>query len=189
VNKILAKVTTMCHEIISKTVSEGDQAIDATVGKGQDTLFLANLVGNNGHVYGFDIQKEAIEITQIQLAENSLSSRVSLFNTGHENLDEYIINPVKAIMFNLGYLPGGDHKVITSTETTIVALKKSVSLLALYGILSVIIYPGHPGGDIEKEAVESFFKVLPKNEFDVIKVTLFNKIDSSPYIIIAQRIH
>lgn len=184
---MFAKVATICHEIMNKTIKAGDQAIDATVGNGYDTLFLANLVGDKGHVFGFDIQKKAMDTTKTLLLENGLSNRVSLFNVGHEKLDEYIFTPVKGIMFNLGYLPDGDHKVITRPETTILALKKSIPLLAIHGVLSVVIYPGHSGGDQEKESVETFFKELPKTDFDVIKLTHFNRLDSSPYIIIAHK--
>ena len=187
VPNILARATSINHDFISRLIKAGDRAVDATVGNGNDTLFLANLVGDSGKVYGFDIQEKAIEKTKALLLEHNLDNRVSLIFDGHENIEKYIQNPLKAIMFNLGYLPGGEHEIITKEETTIIALKKSLSLLTADGILSVVVYSGHQGGEREKQAVEVFFKTIPKNEFHVVKMHHLNRLESSPYIIMVQK--
>lgn len=139
--RLLAKATEISHYYISQILSDGDLAVDATVGNGNDTLFLAKLVGN-GHVIGFDIQEAAIKNTQNLLYQYGYYDRVSLYKLGHENMDKVVKQSVKAIMFNLGYLPKGDHKIITQPETTLKALKKSLILLKKGGILSVVVYPG-----------------------------------------------
>ncbi|WP_028309498.1 class I SAM-dependent methyltransferase [Desulfitibacter alkalitolerans] len=184
---IFARATSINHDFISRLITPGDKAVDATVGNGHDTIFLANLVGDTGKVYGFDIQDMAIERTKNLLSAHNLSNRVLLIADGHENIDKYIQHPVKVIMFNLGYLPGGDHGIITREETTIAALKKSLSLLTPHGVLSVVVYSRHHGGEREKQAVESFFESIPKTEFHVVKINHLNRLSSSPYIIIAQR--
>ena len=184
---VFAKATSINHDFIKRLINHGDITVDATVGNGNDTLFLADLVGNTGKVYGFDIQQKAVEKTQILLAEHGVADRVSLILDGHENIEKYVQKPVKAVMFNLGYLPGGEHEIITKEETTIIALKKSLSLLAIDGILSVVIYSGHQGGEKEKQAVEAFFKAVLKSEFHVVKIQHMNRLESSPYIILVQR--
>ena len=187
VSNNFARATSINHDFISRLIKPGDRVVDATVGNGHDTLFLANLVGDTGKVYGFDIQGKAIEKAKILLSEHSLDNRVSLILDSHENIEKYVQHPVKAIMFNLGYLPGGEHGIITKKETTITALKKSLSLLADDGLLSVVVYSGHQGGAEEKQAVEDFFQTIPKSEMHVVKVHHLNRLESSPYIILAQR--
>ncbi|MBS3969244.1 MAG: methyltransferase domain-containing protein [Clostridia bacterium] len=186
-SNIFARATSINHDFIRRLIKPGDRAVDATVGNGHDTLFLANLVGNAGKVYGFDIQKKAIEKIKILLSEHNLANRVSLILDGHENIEKHVQHSVKAIMFNLGYLPGGEHGIITREETTIIALKKSLSLLTSDGVLSVVVYSGHQGGEREKQAVEVFFKAIPKSEFHVVKIHHLNRLESSPCIILAQR--
>ncbi len=48
-------VLSFAHKLISERLTLGDRAIDATVGTGADTLFLAKATGARGEVYGFDI--------------------------------------------------------------------------------------------------------------------------------------
>ena len=47
----LDRILPYARILLEKAVSPGDIAIDATAGNGHDTLFLAKLVGENGHVY------------------------------------------------------------------------------------------------------------------------------------------
>lgn len=55
------------HRIIEEKVQPGDICIDATAGRGNDTLFLAKLVGETGHVTAFDIQQDAVDSTRALL--------------------------------------------------------------------------------------------------------------------------
>lgn len=141
-------------------LAEGDVAVDATVGNGQDTLFLARCVGEEGHVYGFDLQTVAIEAGARRLREAGMEARVTLHHRGHESLLETLLpgleGKVAAVMFNLGYLPGSDKSCITRTETTLAALEQALSLLKPAGLLSVVAYPGHAGGREEAEAVKQW---------------------------------
>ena len=65
--KYLTKITEVNKLFIEDVISEGDIAIDATMGNGYDTKYLAEKVGNDGFVYSFDIQEEALKSTKKKL--------------------------------------------------------------------------------------------------------------------------
>ncbi|WP_042164199.1 class I SAM-dependent methyltransferase [Paenibacillus gorillae] len=161
-------VLSMAHKWIGERTSSGDIVIDATAGGGVDTLALASLVGSGGTVYAFDIQQEALDRTQERLAalepEGRLP-RLRLLLQSHAEMaaavDDDAHGKVAAVMFNLGYLPGGDESVITQPETTINALDAALSLLRPGGIVTCVLYPGHPGGELEAAAVEAWASQLP----------------------------
>ena len=147
----------LAHDRLSEVLMPGDIAIDATVGNGHDTCFLAGAVTPVGHVYGFDIQVPAIDAAQERLSNSGCDCQVDLILAGHETMQDYI--PAKfhglvgAVMFNLGYLPGSDKQVTTRPSTTVQALESGLSLLRPGGVLSVMAYPGHLGGQVETEQV------------------------------------
>ena len=78
----MKKILDYAHSLLQSFVNQDDECIDMTIGNGNDTLFLARIAK---HVYGFDIQKEAIEITQQKLKKESLSN-VTLFCDSHANI-------------------------------------------------------------------------------------------------------
>jgi len=184
--RIIRSVVEFSHQLLSTVVHEGSSVIDATAGNGKDTLFLAKLVGETGRVYAFDIQEGAIEKTQNLLESHGMKNRVHLIHSGHELMDKYINGQVQGVLFNLGYLPGGDHKIVTSPNTTISALKKSVHLLSQGGVLSIAVYWGHPGGLEEKNVVDEWVEELSPREWDVMKITFPNK-NMAPYVIGVQK--
>ncbi|MEL7564204.1 MAG: class I SAM-dependent methyltransferase [Dehalobacterium sp.] len=184
--KIIRSVVELSHQLLSPVVHEGSSVIDATAGNGKDTLFLAKLVGETGKVYAFDIQEGAIEKTQSLLETHGMKNRVHLIQHGHELVDEYVDEQVQGVLFNLGYLPGGDHKIVTSPDTTICALKKSLNLLAQGGVLSIAVYWGHPGGLEEKNVVDQWVEKLSPREWDVMKINFPNK-NMAPYVIGVQK--
>ena len=85
---LLHRVLPFAKRLISKTVLPGETVVDATAGNGHDTLFLAEHVGEEGHVYAFDIQQAALNSTAKRLGE--LTNRVSLILDSHENVDQYV---------------------------------------------------------------------------------------------------
>ena len=109
----------MAHAFLAEVVTKEDTVVDATMGNGHDTLFLAQLAKQ---VYAFDIQKQAVEKTRQRLAEAGLDN-VQLILSGHETMDQYT-DHFKAAIFNLGYLPSADKSVITRPDTTLEALEK-----------------------------------------------------------------
>jgi predicted methyltransferase len=140
--------------LMSKALTDGDIAIDATLGYGHDTVFMAELVGEAGIVYGFDIQEAAILSSQSRLKENNLINRVVLFQKGHEHISELVPshhqNKIKAAIFNLGYLPGGNKSVVTKPDTTISAISQLLNIMAPEGIIILVVYHGYPEGAVER---------------------------------------
>lgn len=180
--KVVIKATKMAQSIVKQVVTEGDTVVDATLGNGNDTLFLMELVPG-GRVYSFDIQALAIENFKMSHGDKE---NVCLINDGHENIDKYVKVKPKAVMFNLGYLPGGDENIITKSETTIEALYKSLQLLSPGGIISIVSYIGHRGGQKESEEVLRLVKGLSPKEFSVME-TRFINVNNAPYLLIIEK--
>jgi SAM-dependent methyltransferase len=157
--------TSLAHTIAASALAPGETAIDATCGNGHDTLVLARLVGPGGRVIAIDIQQAAIENTRRSLAAAGLDDgRATLVHDCHEAaLLRIAPASVAWIMFNLGYLPGGDHAVTTITRSTVAALDAAWVALRPGGVLSIACYPGHPEGAGEAAAVESWMRATAAN--------------------------
>lgn len=177
----------LAHLLLRHFVRPGDRAVDATCGNGNDTLLLAELVGTGGKVWGFDIQREAIGNTARKLAASGLTERVTLIDGGHETMAERIDAPLNAVVFNLGYLPGGDRSVITRPETTGAALEQAAALLAPSGVVTLTIYPGHGGGGEERRLVEEWAATLRAPLFHVWRMGQINAAADAPYLILVQK--
>lgn len=180
--KYFTKATDIAKKIMEIRVKEGNTVIDATVGNGYDTVFLAKLVEKTGKVYGFDIQDKAIDNTKAKLTELGLLDRVELIKDSHENIDRYLNEKVDLVVFNLGYLPGGNHEITTKPNSTIEAIKKSLNILKENGIIILVVYHGHEIGKLEKEAIEEFVKELDQKSYTVIKFEFINQINNPPLI-------
>jgi tRNA1(Val) A37 N6-methylase TrmN6 len=161
----------VAHGLIRDFLRPGDTAIDATIGNGHDTMFLAEQVSPYGHVYGFDIQQAAIESTQEKFRLSPLSDCLTLIHASHAEINNKIpahfYGKINAIMFNLGYLPGGDKSIITQTESTLTALTVASRMLAVNGIITLLAYPGHQGGDEETDQVKNWCEQLDTRQFKV----------------------
>lgn len=176
------------HQILKKYIEKNDIVVDATVGNGYDTLFLANLVGENGKVYGFDIQEKAIERTKNKLIKKNIFNRVNLIQNGHENIKDYIENDeISSILFNLGYLPGSSKEIITQPKTTIPAIKEGLELLIDGGIIVIVIYPGHEGGKIEKEEILEYASALNKKKYNVLHYYYLNQKNKPPEVLLIRK--
>lgn len=172
----------LARKIMHYYVKEGYKAVDCTVGNGNDTLLLAKLVGPDGRVYGFDIQAEALSITKEKLVNEKLDERVVLIKDGHENIDEHIYEEVDFVIYNLGYLPGGDKEIITKVDTTLTSIKKSLALLRSNGILLITCYTGHKGGLEEKEGVENYLRSLNQRKYSVLEFSFNNQRNNPPIL-------
>ena len=174
-------ITQYCHERIEQMIREPILCIDATAGTGKDTAFLATLVGEKGRVISMDIQEMAIEQTKKRLAKEQLSDRVEVVLDSHAHMDRYANEgSVSLIMFNLGYLPGGDHNLSTKAETTIEALEKGLTLLRKGGMISLLIYSGGDSGFEEKNQVLAWLRELPDDKYTVLVEAFYNKPNNPP---------
>ncbi|MGI5838993.1 MAG: class I SAM-dependent methyltransferase [bacterium] len=164
--------TSLARMLVARALAPGATAVDATAGRGSDTRFLARQVGPTGRVYAFDIQAAALAATRQRLAEAELLGRVELIEAGHERMRDFVTGPAQAVMFNLGYLPGSSHTIVTQPATTLRAIGQSLRLLAAGGLLTVVAYPGHPGGRAETEAVADYLLGLDREHYALLHCLL-----------------
>lgn len=191
--RITEGVLPFAHRLLAAALRPGDAAVDATVGNGHDTLHLARCVGPRGRVVGFDVQERALQQTRQRLASACCADRVTLLLAGHETLGAAVPDAlaehgapasprVAAVCFNLGYLPGGDKTLITRTPTTLTALDAALGLLAVGGVLTAVLYSGHPGGADERDAVVRWAGALPHATHRVLHYRFPNRPRSSELI-------
>ncbi len=195
----LISIVSWSQKLACEVLQPGDLAVDLTAGKGRDTLALANAVGPGGQVVAFDLQSAAIEQTREFLRAKDLAVHnwpadqilpeqpgIFLIQTCHGTLDKVLQHPVKVIMANLGYLPGGDQSLVTRPVSTLAALQQSLLLLTSGGRLVVVIYPSHLGGEEESGAVNSLFCGLSREQWQVLSLCAANR-SEAPYLLIAER--
>ena len=180
--KYFSNSVNMAQKIMIDYVKEGDIVLDCTLGNGNDTLSLAKLVGKNGKVYGFDIQSIALKRTKEKLETKNLLDRVILIHDSHENIHKYIVDRPSFVIYNLGYLPGGDKKIVTNSTSTIKSLEKALKIMKSNGLLLITCYTGHSGGEGEKESVETYLKSLDQKDFNILKFTFINQKNNPPIL-------
>ena len=172
---------------ILEHLHEGEVAVDFTMGNGNDTLFLSRAVGKEGRVYAFDIQEAALESTRRHLEEAGADENYTLICASHHRVKEFVKEPIKAGMFNLGYLPGSGKKAVTTLrETTMAAVEAALDILLPDGVLIVAIYPGHEEGELEGEMLREYFSTLSKYK---ICPSIFRILNSptSPYFFLVEK--
>ncbi|CAN0901922.1 Putative rRNA methylase YtqB, partial [Linum grandiflorum] len=171
------------YRVWRRVVQQGDTVIDATCGNGHDTLAMVKMVADEsgrGRVYGLDIQKDALENSS-SLLDECLTPKerelVKLFGVCHSRMEGIVPenSPVRLVAFNLGYLPGGDKNIVTVPETTRLALDAAKRILIPGGLISLVVYIGHPGGREELEAVEGFASGLSVNDWSCCKFQMLNR--------------
>ncbi len=167
-------------------LGEGNVAVDFTMGNGYDTEFLSKTVGESGRVYAFDIQKQAVESTARHLEDVGCPKNYTLIHDSHHNVKNYVKEPIRAGMFNLGWLPGGDKSITTLRETTLPAIEAAIDLLDEDGIINIAIYPGHEEGDAEGKMICEYLSGLSRFKVCATRVNILNS-PNSPYFIIVER--
>ena len=168
--------------LLAEHIGNGNVVADFTVGNGNDTLWLAKRVGEHGTVYGFDIQKQAVNNTIKLLEDNGVSDRCRIICDSHHNMLNYIDQKLDAGVFNLGFLPGGDKGITTLRETTIPAIKTAISLINPGGCLLIAIYPGHEEGRLEGELVCEMLSSYEQKHLSAYRFNVLNA-STSPYFI------
>ena len=182
------QITEYCHDILEEYIEEGDICIDATAGNGGDTEGLCQKVGETGNVYAFDVQEMAIAHTRERLEKANLSTRAKLIQDGHEKMQTYVKEEAKVIIFNFGYLPGGDHKIATRAATSLTAIESALNLLKKGGIINLCIYSGGDTGYEEKEAILNYLKTLDSKKWLVIVNSYFNRKNDPPLPVFIYRL-
>jgi predicted methyltransferase len=183
----------VAHEYIQKVLPKGGMAVDATVGNGHDTLFLAKAVGETGRVYGFDIQDQAIANTKERLVQEGQDKQVHLFQYPHQQpwssvLPKQFYGKVDAVMLNLGYLPRGDTSIVTKPSSTIIACKQALAWLKPKGLVTIMLYTGHEGGKEEAENVIEWCRQLPDRQYQVLLHQRLNRFDA-PMLAVISKLH
>lgn len=184
----LQRVLQFAQALLTDAIEEGDTVVDATAGNGHDTLFLAHLVGDFGQVYSFDIQKKAVDATLHRLLDNALEHRAIVLKDGHENVAKYVDKPIAAAIFNLGYLPGSDHSIITKPNTTLQAIDELLKLLKVGGIIILVVYHGHEGGKEERDSLIQYVSELPQKNVHVLRYEFLNQQNDPPFIIALEKV-
>ena len=169
------------RRVISESVREGDICIDATAGRGNDTLLLAQLVGKSGRVTAFDIQQDAVDSTRVLLEQNGVSDRADVLLRSHSEMDSlFEEGTVSCITFNFGWLPGGDHNVFTNKRTSIEAIEKGLRLLKSGGVMTLIIYYGRETGFEERDALLEFLPTIDNKKYTVVEMPFVNRANCPP---------
>lgn len=185
---LLNNIIPFAHNLLQQALPVGGKAIDGTAGNGHDTLFLAQTVGTHGKVWAFDTQTQALEQTRRRLEEAQTGADISLIHDGHENLHQYITEPVHAAIFNFGWLPGGDKTHTTHPETSIAALTAALGLLQEGGLLAAVLYPGHATGQHEAQAIEKWSQNLPQQQYAVLRYGFTNRRNHPPYLLAFEKL-
>ena len=194
----MLKELEMAHWMLKDIIKTNDVVVDATMGNGYDTQFLAELGAN---VYAFDVQEEALNATEKRLDDAGIKNQifeknlsklltepsVNLVLSGHEKLSEYVKEPIKAAIFNLGYLPKTDKSVVTKADTTLTALDALTNQLVVGGRIAIMIYYGHEGGMEEKNAVIKWTSSLPQKDWEVTSYAPLNQIHTPPILVLIEK--
>ena len=184
---VLRNARHLAADYMIRTLREGDVAIDATMGNGHDTQFLCELVGEGGRVYAFDVQQSAIDNTAARLEAAGFSERATLILDGHQNMALHVKEPVRAVMFNLGWLPGAAHAVTTKVETTLEAVNAAAQLLVSGGVMTICVYPGHEEGTRELSALLEWAGALDVRTFNVLHHHFICAAAHTPRLILVQK--
>jgi ribosomal protein L11 methylase PrmA len=179
----------LAHSYWDQLLLSHDTVIDATCGNGHDTLKLSQLV-KEGMLYAFDIQESAIDSTKNLLKANLKPDawhHVHLEQRSHATFPAEILNQtVKLIVYNLGYLPGGDKSITTLTSSTLQSIENGLKLIIPGGALCITCYPGHPEGAVEQDALMSLVKNLDPKSWNCCLHTFVNR-NASPRLLLIQR--
>ncbi|MEW8974987.1 MAG: class I SAM-dependent methyltransferase [Exiguobacterium sp.] len=186
----LARVLPYTKQLLESVIEPGDCVVDMTAGNGHDTQFLAERVGPEGRVLAFDVQAQAIEESTRRLDEAGMLERVDLYHESHIHVGARLSDerrPVRAGVFNLGYLPGSDKSITTTGEETLEALDALLPVLAPGGLVVLVVYHGHLEGKRERDAVLDYVTALDQQGYAVLQYRFLNQQNHPPFIIAIEK--
>ena len=180
---ILRNTTHLAMHIVKEYITADSVVVDATCGNGYDTLALARC--HPAVLYAFDIQEKAVEATKQRLSANGFdaelkSGRIRVICDNHDAAGQYLTCGIDAAVFNLGYLPGSDKSITTTSSCTVNAVRECLKLLNRNGIISITMYSGHAEGSLEKNAVLDFAAGLDSSEYHVVFTQMLNQPSDPP---------
>lgn len=176
----------LCHAFWRGRLRPGMTCVDATAGRGRDAAVLCELIGEAGHLFAFDIQPEAIESTRERLAGAGLLDRATLICASHSRMADYV-PAADAVVFNLGYLPHGDHAIGTTAAESIPAVEATLSILAEDGFVTICLYYGGDSGYAEHDALLSYLRQLDARQYTVMVQQFFNRPNCPPIFIVIEK--
>lgn len=182
---MISNITQTAKILWSRYIGEGDIVVDATLGRGHDTQFLRELIGETGQIYAFDIQEAAMESAK-SLIPKEHQKNIRWILDSHVHMEQYVWQPVQAVVFNLGYLPGGSHVIRTQKKDSLQAMQQALTLLCPNGILSIAAYLRHDEAE-EYQAVRQWMRQLDAKEFKVIEINPLNQDPMAPKLLICQK--
>ena len=83
-------------------------------------------------------------------------------------------------MFTFGWLPGADHRVFSTADSSIPALEAALTALRPGGVLSAILYSGRVIGTGEKQSILGWLRALPLEKYTVLVCDFANWADTAP---------
>ena len=176
----------LSHKLMGKVLQTGHVVVDATCGNGNDTIFLARAVSQNGHVWAFDIQENALFNARKKVDDLGLSN-VTFIHDGHQRIAHYISEELDGLVFNLGYLPSSDKKIITKPTTTKQAIKAAMTRLADNGFICIASYVAHQGGRQEYRSLVRFFKKKIWKNYCIEIYDCEHKKNDAPKVLFVQK--
>ncbi|WP_371370796.1 class I SAM-dependent methyltransferase [Sporomusa aerivorans] len=185
---VVANAVRMAHQFILPRLANARTVVDATAGNGNDTLFLAENTPDATTVFAFDIQQQGLSKTETLLTGRNLRHKVRLILDSHSHLNKYLHQQLDAVMFNLGYLPGSDHKLSTNPATTIEAAHQALQLLNIGGVMTIAVYPGYEHGRLECQAVYEYLAILNQKVFSVACWSMVNQKNNPPLLYVIEKI-
>ncbi|WP_373755729.1 class I SAM-dependent methyltransferase, partial [Jeotgalibaca porci] len=147
------------------------------------------LVGQTGHIHGFDVQEEAIAITKEKCLQAGVLEQVSLHHIGHEQAHTFLEPDCElgAVIYNLGYLPGSDKRITTMRESTLTSIDTLLPRLRVGGLMLLVVYSGHMQGKDEKEGVLDYVMTLDQNAYSVLQYGFINQKNNPPFLLAIEK--
>ena len=108
------------------------------------------------------------------------NAQARLFQTSHANMKQLVSGPVRCVVFNFGWLPGGDHNICTRTQSSLSAIEQGLELLEEGGIMSLSIYYGKNNGFEERDAILEYLKQLDIRTYSVLVSQFYNRPNCPP---------
>lgn len=181
------------HQLLEETINRFPSGlfIDATLGNGLDSYFILNNNKFKGRLLSFDIQARAIlnsceRINQL----HTIPASYQLIHASHDTLLNYldVDDQIHGAIFNLGYLPGGNHQITTRSQSTLNALQQIMSKLVRKGRVLIVIYSGHPEGQVEKEQLLNYLKTIDQQAYHIYHYHALNQKNNPPELLAIERI-